>query len=247
MPRWRIDVEYDGASFAGWQLQPEQPTVQGALEAALEQILQRPTRVRGAGRTDAGVHALQQVADFDTDVVRSARAIRDGLNAKLPPTVACIDAAQVDDTFSARHSPHTKTYRYTWLVRRARPVLERDRVWHQREPLDVAAMAEAVEAVVGTHDFTSFRAQGCSARHPVRTVEGARIEQRGDHVRLEIEGTGFLRHMVRILAGSLHEVGRGRRPSAWLGEVVAARDRARAGRTAPAGGLLLASIRYHGA
>lgn len=245
MPRWRIDVEYDGAPFAGWQLQPGQPTVQGALEAALEQILGEAPRVRGAGRTDSGVHALQQVADFDTAVQRSARAMRDGLNAKLPAEVACLSAREVDEGFSARHSPHTKTYRYTWLVRSARPVLDRDRVWHQRDPLDVGAMADAVAAVVGTHDFTSFQAQGCSAKHPVRTVEAARVFVEGDRVLLEIEGTGFLRHMVRILAGSLHEVGRGRRPAAWLGEVVEARDRARAGRTAPAGGLLLASIRYH--
>ncbi len=247
MTRWRVDLEYDGGPFAGWQLQPDQPTVQGALESALEELMGHPTRIRGAGRTDAGVHALQQVADFDTDQQRSARSVRDGLNAKLPREIACVAASEVPATFSARHSPHTKTYRYTWLVRPARPVWWRDRCWHHRGALDVDAMSAALEAVVGTHDFTSFRAQGCSAKHPVRTVEGATLGREEDRVVLRIQGTGFLRHMVRILAGSLHDVGRGRHEPSWLAEVVAARQRSLAGRTAPAGGLTLESIRYHAA
>jgi tRNA pseudouridine38-40 synthase len=245
VPRWRIDLEYDGSGFAGWQLQPDQPTVQGALEGALASLVGESVRVRGAGRTDAGVHALQQVAHFDCEAVRSERGMRDGLNAKLPDTVACLEATPVSDTFSARHSPHTKTYCYRWLVRAARPALLRDRCWHERRGLDVAAMARAVEPLVGTHDFTSFRAQGCSAKHPVRTIEGVSVTAAGDLVELRIQGTGFLRHMVRILAGTLHEVGRGKRSEEELIGAVRALDRRAAGRTAPAGGLLLESIHYH--
>jgi len=244
LARWRIDVEYDGSRFAGWQLQPGQATVQGALEEALAQLVGHPARVHGAGRTDAGVHALQQVAMFDTDVERNQRAVRDGLNAFLPDDVAVTHARVAQPGFHPRHSPHRKTYRYTWLVRPARPAWLRGRCWHVRHELDADRMHEAVGALVGTHDFSSLRAAGCSARHAVRTLEGASVRAEGEQVVLRVHGTGFLRHMVRILAGSLVQVGRGRQPPSWLAEVVAARDRRRAGQTAPPGGLVLERIDY---
>jgi tRNA pseudouridine38-40 synthase len=239
-----MHLEYDGSGFAGWQLQGETPTVQLAMERALLQLLGEPTRIFAAGRTDTGVHAEMQVACFDTEVQRTARAVRDGLNAHLPPTVACVSAELVGEGFDPRHSPHTKTYRYTWLCRPSRSPLRAGRVWHVREPLDVAAMQLAVQSVVGTHDFSTFRAEGCTARHPIRTLESASVTQSGEEVHLRVLGTGFLRHSVRIMAGSLQEVGRGRRPASWIAEILAQKDRKAAGRTAPAEGLVLERIEY---
>ena len=237
-------LEYDGRPFAGWQIQDGVRTIQGEVEAALAPLLGHFARVRAAGRTDAGVHAAMQIAAFRTRAQRSAKAIRDGLNARLPPEVACLAADPVGDGFDPRHSPHTKTYRYTWLVAPARSPLRRGRSWHVRRPLRVVDMREGALRLQGTHDFSSFRAAGCSSTHPVRTLEAVRVVQQRDEVHLEVMGTGFLRHMVRIIAGCLFEVGRGRHPSAWMGEVLQARDRARAGKTAPAQGLLLKRIDY---
>jgi tRNA pseudouridine38-40 synthase len=242
--RWRIVLEYDGAPFAGWQIQERAPTVQGAVEAALEPLVGHPARVSAAGRTDAGVHAAWQVAAFDTSTERTPRAIREGLNARLPSAIACLEAEAVDPSFDPRRSPHHKWYRYTWLVRGSPSPLRRGRVWHVRGPLDVSAMHESIQAIVGTHDLTSFRAQGCTAQHPVRTIVAAEVRPEGDEVRLRVCGVGFLRHTVRILAGTVLEVGRGARPVAWVSEVLAKRDRTRAGRTAPAHGLLLESVTY---
>lgn len=242
--RWRLTVEYDGADFAGWQIQEDAPTIQGALEEALASLLGEHPRVAGAGRTDAGVHAAMQVASFVTAVRREPERMRDGLNHFLPSAIACLDAAPVPMAFDPRRAPHAKTYRYTWLVRPAPSPLRAGRVWHERRPLDVDAMDRAVRCIVGTHDFTSFRAAGCSATHAVRTLPDARVEAVGDEVRLVVRGTGFLRHMVRILAGTLHEVGRGRRTVDDFEATLAARDRARAGPTAPPHGLLLAEIVY---
>lgn len=242
--RWRIDLEYDGAPFAGWQLQPNARTVQGELEAALLPLLGHPARVAGAGRTDAGVHAAMQVATFVSSAPREPHAIRDGLNARLPLEIACTQALVVPGDFDPRRDPHTKRYRYTWLVRSSRSPLRRSRAWHVRAPLDLGAMQQAVACLVGTHDFSSFRAAGCSAKHPNRTLEGATVQAAGDEIHLIMMGTGFLRHMVRIVAGSLYDVGRGRRPVGWLSELLAARDRSRAGKTAPPHGLLLERIVY---
>lgn len=242
--RWRITLEYDGAEFAGWQLQPGQPTIQGAVEQALEPLLGHCARVGAAGRTDAGVHAAMQVASFVTSTERTPTAIRNGLNARLPDAIACIDAERVPISFDPRHAPHTKTYRYTWVVGATRRPLRRGRAWRVPEPLDVDAMAEAARCLLGTHDFTSFRASGCTARHAVRTVQDAIVTRASDEVHLRMLGTGFLRHMVRNVAGSLYDVGRGRWSPDWLAEVLAAKDRGRAGRTAPARGLLLEHIDY---
>lgn len=243
--RWRLDLEYDGGPFAGWQLQPNAPTIQAALEDALARLLGHPVRIASAaGRTDTGVHAARQVCVFDTEVARDPGRLRDGLDALLPPEVACLGARQVPADWDPRRAPHTKTYRYTWLVRPARSPLRRGRAWHVKRPMDPWAMDEAVRVVVGSHDFTSFRAQGCTATHALRTVGSASVAAVEDELRLSIRGTGFLRHMVRILAGTLYEVGAGRRPPAWVGEVLAARDRTAAGRTAPAEGLLLEDVVY---
>lgn len=242
--RWRIDLEYDGAAFVGWQLQPAGRSVQGVVEEALERLLGHPVRLRAAGRTDTGVHAEQQVAVFDTEVERPERAVLAGLNGLLPEDVACIAASRVPADFEPRHAPHIKRYRYRWIDRPARSPLRRGRAWHQRHPLDHEAMDRAARLLEGRHDFSAFRAAGCSATHPVRTVECCRVERFGDEVHLVAEGTGFLRHMIRIVAGSLTEVGLGRRPPEWLAEIRDGRDRERAGRTAPAHGLTLERIVY---
>ncbi len=246
MTRWRLDLEYDGGAFAGYQLQPNADTVQAALERALSTLFDHPVRAHAAGRTDTGVHAEQQVVVFDSEVARSPHQVREGLNALLPEAVACLQARVVADGFDPRRHPHTKTYVYSWLDRAARSPLRRHRVWAVRRTLDPDAMHRAVEAVVGTHDFSSFRAEGCTSTHPVRTVPSAVVERAGDEVHLVIRGTGFLRHMVRILAGTLTDVGLGRRPDSHVTDVLAARNRGRAGITAPAQGLCLASIEYEG-
>lgn len=240
-----LHLEYDGTPFAGWQLQGDQPTVQREVEAALLKFLGHPTRIHAAGRTDTGVHAAMQVACFDTEVVRAASQVRDGLNAHLPPAVACVSAVQVPATFDPRRAPHTKTYRYTYVCRPARSPLRLQRGWHVRGPVDAASMHTAIQAMVGTHDLTTFRAVGCTSTHPVRTVVSAEVTVHGDEVQLRIRGTGFLRHSVRILAGCLREVGRGLRDPDWIATLITERDRKKAARTAPADGLLLESIEYH--
>ncbi len=185
-----------------------------------------------------------QVATFVTRTVRTPQAVRDGLNARLPAEIACLSAEPVHASFDPRRDPHTKTYRYTWLISDAPRPLRRGRAWRSRRQLDVQRMAESVLCLIGTHDFTSFRAAGCSATHPVRTIMDATVVVSGDEVHLRLLGTGFLRHMVRIVAGSVHEIGQGRQEASWLREVLEARDRGRAGRTAPAQGLLLERIVY---
>lgn len=242
--RWRIDLEYDGRDFFGWQQQAGDRTVQGVLQEVLEGVLGHPVRVHGAGRTDAGVHAEQQVAIFDTEVVRDPRGMCGALRARLPDDVVCLDARVVPESFDPRHSRHVKRYRYAFLDRPARSPLRRDRLWHVRFPLDEAAMAAGVAHLVGEHDFSSFRAAGCSSTHPIRTLQRAEVVRVADEVHLTVEGSGFLRHMIRIIAGTLVEVGRGRRLPAWIGEVRDAHLRSAAGRTAPAGGLTLAGIWY---
>jgi len=242
--RWRLVLEYDGSGFVGWQVQPEGRSVQGVLEAALEGLFLEPIRAYPSGRTDAGVHAVAQVVAFDARVDRSPREVRDALNAVLPEDVAVVHAERAEPDFDPRRWVEAKRYRYTWLERAARSPLRRGRAWHVRGPLDVEAMDEGARLLVGRHDFSSFRAAGCTAAHPVRLVKDIAVVRRGDEVHLDVDGHGFLRHMVRIIAGTLLDVGRGRHPSAWVGEVLDARDRSAAGKTAPAHGLTLLSVSY---
>lgn len=237
-------LEYDGSGFVGWQVQPEGRSIQGAVEAAVARIVGHPVHVSASGRTDAGVHALGQVVSFVTSSSRTPRSIRDGLTACLPRDVACLHAEQVPLDFDPRRWTRRKLYRYTWLARRSRSPLLATRTWHVRAPLDVAAMHEAVQHLVGAHDFSSFRAEGCAASHPVRTLEAVTARWSGDLVELDVAGNGFLRHMVRIIAGTLWEVGRGEQRPDWLADVLAAKNREAAGKTAPAHGLTLVSVSY---
>jgi tRNA pseudouridine38-40 synthase len=242
--RWRALLEYDGTDFAGWQFQPGQRTVQLEVESALERLLGHPGRVTASGRTDAGVHALGQVISFVAKVSRSPRAVRDGLNALLPADVGCLDAAPVADDFDPRRDAIDKSYRYAWLDRPGRSPLRRHRAWQLRDTLDVPAMNAAAQALCGEHDFSAFRASGCSAAHPRRTVYEASVVRVGDEVHFDVRGNAFLRHMVRNLAGTLVEVGLRRRPVEWPGAVLASCDRREAGRTAPPWGLALRCVRY---
>lgn len=242
--RWRLAVAYQGSRFAGWQVQPGERTVQSALEAAAAAVVGHDVRVEGSGRTDAGVHAWGQVCALSTTTDRSAKAMRDGMNAHLDDDVKVLDALPCPADFDPRRGAKRKLYRYTWLDRRAPDPLVGDRCWHWRTALDVDAMDAAARTIVGTHDFTSFRAAGCAAAGPVRTLEHASVTRRDGLVTFDVVGTGFLRHMVRILAGTLHEVGLGERTPSGFSDALAACDRDAAGRTAPAQGLALVWVRY---
>lgn len=240
----KVVLEYDGANFAGWQQQARGRTVEAELRRALKSITGRDVTVYAAGRTDAGAHAEGQVANFHTDGRISPLRLMAALNARLPEDVAVLSAEEVPVDFHARYSARWRRYRYRYLDRPARPALQRRRCWHVRGPLDVEAMGSAAAALVGKHDWTSF----CSASEPagdrVREMRTARVARRGDFVELELVAEGFLRGMVRSIAGALAEVGRHRRPPEWVGEVLRARDRRQAPRTAPAGGLTAMEVVY---
>jgi tRNA pseudouridine38-40 synthase len=253
----KVVLEYDGTDFSGWQRQvlpihgevsPKategRRTVEGVLREALRSVTGEEVTIYGAGRTDAGAHAEGQVANFHTDGRIGPQRLKAALNARLPQDVAVLAAEAVDDDFHARYSARWRRYRYRYLDRPARPAIERGRCWHVRGPLDVDAMSRAAKALTGTHDWTSF----CSASEPVagrvREMRSATVSRRGEFVELELVAEGFLRGMVRSIAGALAEVGRGRRPAKWVGEVLRARDRRQAPRTAPAGGLTLMEVIY---
>jgi tRNA pseudouridine38-40 synthase len=240
----KVVLEYDGREFAGWQQQAQGRTVEAELKRALRSITGQELKVYAAGRTDAGAHAEGQVVSFQTDGRISPRRLVAALNAKLPGDVAVLSAEEVPDTFHARYSARWRRYRYRYVDRPSRPALERGRCWHVRGPLDADAMAKAARALVGKHDWTSY----CSASEPpdarVREMRSASVLRRGDVVEVELVAEGFLRGLARSIAGALAEVGRGRQPPEWVGEVLEARDRRQAARTAPAGGLTLVEVIY---
>ena len=240
----KVVLEYDGTNFAGWQQQAKGRTVEGELRKAIRSITGKDVTVYAAGRTDAGAHATGQVANFHTDGRISPQGLMAALNARLPDDVAVLSAEEAAEDFHARYSAKWRRYRYRYLERRGRPALERGRCWHVRGPLDVPAMSRAAKALTGKHDWTSF----CSASEPerdrVREMRSATLVRRGEFVELELVAEGFLRGLVCSIAGALAEVGRGERSPEWVGEVLRARDRRRAPRTAPAGGLTLMEVIY---
>ena len=240
----KVVLEYDGSGFAGWQQQAHGRTVEAELKRALREVTGAGHKVYAAGRTDAGAHAEGQVVSFETDGRITPQKLVAALNARLPEDVSVLTAEVAPDGFHARYSARWRRYRYRYLDRRARPALERGRCWHIAGTLDVEAMSAAARALVGRHDWTSY----CSASEPaqgrVREMRSAKVERRGDFVEVELVAEGFLRGLARSIAGALAEVGRGRKPPEWVGEVLEARDRHLAPRTAPAGGLTLVEVIY---
>ena len=246
MPKLRLTLEYDGSDFAGWQLQAAgQRTVQGTLEDAIRRVTGETARVSGAGRTDAGVHAEGQVASVALDTAPEPAALARALNGVLPPDLAVVALEPAPDDFHARYDARGKLYRYRIWNGELRSPLRAPRSHWIRAPLDLAAMRGAAKSLVGRHDFAAFQAGGSDERSTLRTLSSLEIdgESRGE-ILLLMEADGFLRHMVRILAGTLIEVGMGRRPAAGVSDLLASRDRARAGPTAPAQSLTLVRVSY---
>ncbi len=245
MSRWKITVEYDGGPFVGWQRQDNGPSVQAALEDAVAGFCGARVAVHGAGRTDAGVHALGQVAHFDLPRAAEPDVVRDALNAHLRPNpIAVLRAEPVADDFHARFSATGRGYLYRILSRRAPPALDRGRVWWRPQRLDADAMAAAAQRLVGRHDFTSFRAVGCQADSPVKTLDAVEVARRGPEIEVRARARSFLHHQVRIIVGTLWQVGCGKWTTADVADALAARDRAAAGPTAPAEGLYLTEVVY---
>jgi tRNA pseudouridine38-40 synthase len=240
----KVVLEYDGSGFAGWQQQAHGRTVEAELKRALRELTGTEHKVYAAGRTDAGAHAEGQVVNFEMDGRITPQRLVAALNARLPGDVSVLTAEVAPDGFHARYSARWRRYRYRYLDRRARPALARGRCWHVGGSLDVDAMSVAAKALVGKHDWTSY----CSASEPPsgreREMRYAKVARRGDFIELELVAEGFLRGLARSIAGALAEVGRGRKPPEWVGEVLAARDRRLAARTAPAGGLTLVEVIY---
>jgi tRNA pseudouridine38-40 synthase len=243
--RIAVGVEYDGSKFSGWQYQQQDVrTVQGEVEKALSTVANHPIHVVCAGRTDAGVHATGQVIHFDTEVQRDERAWVFGANANLPKDVAVLWAKPVSDEFHARFSAQRRAYRYVIFTRHVRPTFLAYRVsWHHRE-LDVERMAEAGKALLGEHDFSSYRAVACQAKSPVRTLYKLEVSCQGPFIFIDLEANGFLHHMVRNIAGVLMTIGSGERPINWSREVLEARDRTLGGVTAQPFGLYLTKVGY---
>ena len=240
----KLVIEYDGTDYCGWQVQPNGPTIQEKVEAAIARITGETVRVAGAGRTDAGVHAAGQVANFHTASRLPAKRLLAALNAVLPPDIAVLSVDDAGSVFHARFSAKRKLYRYAILNRPVRPALDRWTVLYVPRPLDVEAMRDGARCLVGTHDFSSF---GCNAGkddNPVRTVRAVSVERRGELVLIDIEAVSFLYKMVRPSAGTLIAVGKGSLPPAGVAVILAARDRSRAYPTAPAHGLSLISVSY---
>ncbi len=246
MPRIAVGIEYDGSAYAGWQTQASAPSVQSVVAAAIGRVADHAVAVTSAGRTDAGVHALGQVAHFDTEAVRSARAWALGTNTNLPNDVAVLWAHEVPEEFHARYSAVARTYRYVILNRPVRPALTRQRVCWIHGPLDAARMQQAAQHLIGEHDFSAFRAAECQSRTPMRCVERILVTRSGEHLTIDVTANAFLHHMVRNIAGVLIEVGTGEAEPDWARAVLASRDRSVAAVTAPAGGLYLMHVAYPG-
>lgn len=244
MARFACGVEYDGFPFHGWQYQAHAPSIQQELEQALTQIADHPVSCAAAGRTDAGVHATGQVVHFDTTAARETHSWQRGAGSILPDTISISWVRSVPADFHARHSAQRRHYRYIFLPQTRDTGLLAHRVTCTARVLDAARMHEAAQALLGKHDFSSFRAASCQAHSPVRTVHRLEVCAHGPFVHVDIEADGFLHHMVRILAGVLAAVGSGDRGAEWPAELLRLRDRTAGGVTAPAGGLYLVRVHY---
>jgi tRNA pseudouridine38-40 synthase len=245
MPRYRLLIEYDGGPFVGWQMQAGGTSVQGVITEAIAAFTDEKVIVQGAGRTDAGVHALGQVAHVDLARDWRPDRVRDALNARLRPhPVAVLAVEKTADSFNARFSAKRRHYLYRIINRRADLALERNRVWRVPRPLDAQAMHAAAQRLIGRHDFTTFRAADCQAKTPVKTLDRFDVEREGDEVRVRASARSFLHHQVRSMVGSLVLVGEGKWRAGDLAAALDARSRAACGPVAPPEGLYLVSVEY---
>jgi tRNA pseudouridine38-40 synthase len=258
---WKVTLSYDGTGFHGWQVQPGRPTVQGTLAAVLEEMTGERVLPQGSGRTDAGVHALGQVASFGLEAPIPAENLLRAMNRGLPTSIRVLSTERVEAGFHARHSAVRKTYEYRIFERKIEG-LDGERIcspfvapyaWDCRWGLSLEAMRRGAAMILGTHDFTSFaavdpdlaqREEGAGRPNPVRTIEVSEVEREGELLRYRVRGSGFLHHMVRNIVGTLVEVGRGSLDSEEIPRILEMRDRAAAGPTAPAQGLVLVSVEY---
>ncbi len=245
MPRYKIVVEYNGTNYAGWQIQKGEPSIQEELQKAVFGFSGEAVIVTGAGRTDAGVHALGQVAHFDCTKVMSSFHMCQALNAYLrPQPISVLSAEIVPDDFSARFSAVERSYLYRILNRRSRPALDDGRVWWVGAPLNVEAMRDAATVFLGKHDFTTFRAVACQAKSPVRTLEEFSVTKNGDYIDFHLRARSFLHHQVRNMVGTLKLVGEGHWDKARVIKALEAKDRKEGGPTAPPDGLYFESVKY---
>jgi tRNA pseudouridine38-40 synthase len=247
--RWlKLTVAYDGGAYAGWQVQPDKPTVQGTIEATWRQLTQESLRITAAGRTDAGVHALGQVIGLATQTRLTNDDLHRGLNALLPEDIAVVAVEDARENFHATYDAVGKRYRYQIHNGRSPSVFDRHYAWHYPQLLDAAAMHAAGQALIGRHDFSSFETAGSERPDSIRTVTELTVARSdvkcSERVTIEVAGDGFLYNMVRTIVGTLIEVGAGKRDIAWPAEVLAACDRRQAGQTAPPHGLFLVSVDY---
>jgi tRNA pseudouridine38-40 synthase len=242
--RIALGLEYAGTAYTGWQSQPDGRGVQDALERALGEIAGIPIRTIAAGRTDAGVHATSQVVHFDSDVVRPGTAWVRGVNSHLPPDVAVLWSAEVAADFHARFAATARHYTYVLANRPVRTALLAGRAGWYHRPLAAAEMAEAAQALVGRHDFSSFRSSECQAKSPIKTISRAAVAADGELIRFDFSADAFLHHMIRNIVGALIDVGAGKSPPAWIAELLAARDRTKGPPTFGAEGLYLAGADY---
>jgi tRNA pseudouridine38-40 synthase len=247
MPRYRIIIEYDGAPYVGWQIQDNGPSVQGCIERALAGFCGEAPMVKGAGRTDAGVHALGQAAHFDLERIWRPGKIRDALNAHLrEEAVAILDCDEVAPDFDARFSAVARHYLYRIINRRTRLSLDAGRAWHVPHELDAAAMRIAARELVGRHDFTTFRSAHCQAKSPVKTLDALDVTRKGNEVRITASARSFMHNQVRSMVGSLKLVGEGRWSPADMRRALDVRSRAACGAVAPPEGLYLTRVDYPG-
>jgi tRNA pseudouridine38-40 synthase len=245
MPRYKLTIEYDGTPFVGWQLQDNGLSVQGLIADAIATFTGERAAVHGAGRTDAGVHALGQVAHVDLGKDWDGATVRDALNAHLRPhPIAVLAAEQAAADFDARFSATKRHYLYRIVNRRADLALDQQRAWRVGRPLDTAGMHGAAQKLIGRHDFTTFRAAECQAKSPVKTLDRLDVERDGEDVRITAVARSFLHHQVRSMVGSLVHVGGGKWSTDDLAAALAARDRARCGQVAPPHGLYLVRVEY---
>ena len=244
MPRIALGLEYDGSAFAGWQWQTGQRNVQACVEEAVGKVAAERVGVHCAGRTDAGVHALEQVVHFNTTALRPMRSWLMGVNAKLPDDVRVLWAREVDLEFHARYSAIARFYRYEILNRPMKSALRRKQVTWCFYGLDEARMQAAADHLIGHHDFSSFRAQGCQSKSPFRTMHFIQVRRDQERVIIELSANAFLHHMVRNIAGVLMEIGTGQQETAWTRELLDLRDRKQGGVTAPSDGLYLGGVYY---